>query len=175
MTILEAMADPALFGRFFDSDSWARWRIFLQALFALELTDAEAAAYVEHTGRTALPTEPAREAWVIVGRRGGKSRIAALLAVYLACFRTYDDVLAPGEVGTLALVAADRRQARTLLRYVNGFLDAVPMLAKMVVNRTRETIELDNRVTIEIHTASFRTLRGYSFIGAILDEVAFFQ
>lgn len=177
MTILEAMDDPALFKRWFADPSWARWRIFLKALFALfdHPSEDERAIYTEHTGRTALPTEAAREAWCIVGRRGGKSRIAALLAVYLACFKRYEHVLAPGEVGTLAIVAADRRQARTILRYINGFLDGVPMLAAMVANRTKETIELDNRVTIEVHTASFRTLRGYSFIGAILDEVAFFQ
>jgi len=31
-----------------------------------------------------------REAWVIAGRRAGKSRIAALVAVYLATFRDYE-------------------------------------------------------------------------------------
>jgi hypothetical protein len=33
---------------------------------------------------------------VIVGRRGGKSLIAALVAVFLACFKDYSAVLAPG-------------------------------------------------------------------------------
>ena len=30
-----------------------------------------------HTGHQALPEAPAREAWLVVGRRAGKSRIAA--------------------------------------------------------------------------------------------------
>jgi hypothetical protein len=63
----------------------------------------------------------------VVGRRGGKSRIAATIAVYLACFRSYAGVLARGERGTLPLIACDRKQARTLMRYVNGLLEGCPM------------------------------------------------
>jgi hypothetical protein len=175
MTILEAMTDSALFGPWFeDRTSWRAWEVFLAALFGLRLDGEDAAAiYAHHTGRTAGPNGPIREAWVIVGRRGGKSRIAALVALYLACFREYRDLLAPGEVGTLPVIAADRRQARTVMRYIVGFLDAVPMLKAMVTNRTKETIELNNRVTIEVHTANFRAVRGYSLIGVVCDEIAF--
>jgi len=173
MTILDAMNDPALFGPWFKGDSWAAWRAFLAGLFGLPMdTDAEA-VYRQHTGRSVLPSAPAREAWVCVGRRGGKSIIAAAAAVFLACFRDYRDVLAPGEVGTLAIIAADRRQARTIMRYIVGFLDTVPMLKAMVLSQTRETIELSNRVVIEIHTASFRSTRGYTLIGVVCDEIAF--
>lgn len=152
------------------------WEVFLAALFGLPIDAEDAAAlYARHTGRTAPPTAPAREAWVIVGRRGGKSRIAALVAVYLACFRDYADKLAPGEVGTLAVIAADRKQARTVFRYINGFINGVPMLARTVANRAREPVELTNRVTIEVHTANFRAVRGYSLVGVICDEIAFWQ
>jgi hypothetical protein len=122
-----------------------------------------------------VPTTAAREAWVIVGRRGGKSRIAALVAVYLACFRDYRGVLAPGEVGTLAVIAADRRQARTVMRYITGFLEAIPMLKALVVNQAREAVELSNRVVIEVHTANFRSTRGYTLIGVVCDEIAFWR
>jgi hypothetical protein len=96
-----------------------------------------------------------------------------LVAVYVACFKGYADVLAPGEVGTLPVIAADRRQARTVMRYITGFLDAVPMLARMVEARTAETVTLASRVVVEVHTASFRAVRGYTLVGAVLDEVAF--
>src|SRR5690606_23900498 len=39
----------------------------------------------------------------------------------------------------------------------------------------REGIELTTRVCIEVHTASFRTVRGYTLLAAILDEIAFWQ
>lgn len=176
LTILEAMHDAALFGPWFrDRTSWRAWEAFLSALFGLPMQEEAAALFSKHTGRTLPPSTPAREAWMVVGRRGGKSRIAALIAVFLACFRDYRHLLAPGEVGTLAVIAADRRQARVVFKYICGFLDAVPMLRQLVVGRKSESIELSNRVTIEVHTASFRAVRGYSLIGVVCDEIAFWQ
>ena len=37
------------------------------------------------------------------------------------------------------------------------------MLEPLIVRRDSETIELSNRVHIEIATASFRSTRGYSY------------
>ena len=51
--------------------------------------EGELAIYNKHTNRTMPPTEAFNEAWVCVGRRGGKSLIASLIAIYLACFRDY--------------------------------------------------------------------------------------
>jgi hypothetical protein len=82
-------------------------------------------------------------------------------------------VLAPGERGTLPLIACNRRQARTLIGYVNGVLAACPMLAATVANRTAESVELTNGIIIEVHTASFRSIRGYTVIGAVCDEIAY--
>jgi hypothetical protein len=112
MTIIEALDDPVLFGRHFKGGSWGPWRAFLKALFSLPLDEDETALFRTHTGRTVLPAVPFSEAALIVGRRGGKSRTLALIAVYLACFRDYASYLAPGEVATIAAIAADRKQAR---------------------------------------------------------------
>ena len=38
---------------------------------------------------------------------------------------------------------------------------------------TQESITLKNRICIEIHTASFRTTRGYTIVAALLDELSF--
>jgi hypothetical protein len=176
MNILEAIKDEKLFAPWFrDPSSWAAWRAFLAALFALPLDDEGLKFYRRYTRRDDPPTEPAREGWVIVGRRGGKTLIAALAAVFLSCFRDYSSILAPGERGTMMLLAADRRQARTALRYISGFFDSIPMLSAMIEKRTAESIELKNRVTIEVHTASFRAVRGYTLIGVIADEIAFWR
>lgn len=177
MTILEAMRDPALFGPWFrDRETWRAWEAFLACLFGLPFTNLEMQAiYEKHTGRKLPPSIPAREAWVVVGRRGGKSQIAALVAVFLACFRDYRPHLAPGEVGTLPVIAADRRQARTVMRYISGLFENVPLLQALVRNQTRDSIELTNRVTIEVHTANFRAVRGYSLVGAVCDEIAFWR
>jgi hypothetical protein len=73
------------------------------------------------------------------------------------------------------LVAADRRQARVIIRYVIGLLESVPMLKQCIQAKGAEFVDLDNRCTVEIHTASFRTTRGYTVCAALLDEVAFWR
>lgn len=173
MTILDALSDPNLFTRQFAGESWASWRAFLAALFGLTLDGDALVLYRECTGRETPPAGPARECWVVVGRRGGKSRVAALVAVFLACFRDYSGVLAAGEVGTVMVLAADRKQARTVLRYIRGLLNSSPLLARIVAHETRESIDLKNRVTIEVHTSSYRAVRGYTIVAAVLDEIAF--
>ena len=53
------------------------------------------------------------------------------------------------------IIAADRRQARVIMRYCLGLLKSVPMLAQLIEGETRESIVLRNRIVIEIHTARF--------------------
>ncbi|MDT8327529.1 MAG: hypothetical protein RQ750_09135 [Roseovarius sp.] len=110
-----------------------------------------------------------------VGRRGGKSYAAGLLAVYLAAFHDYRDRLAPGEVATVMCIAADRKQARAVMRYISGMMADNPMLARMIVKENGEQIELNNRTIIEITTASHRSVRGYTLAACICDEIAFWH
>ncbi len=175
ITILEAMADPNLFAPWFVGPSWDPWRVCLAAMFGLPLGGDLLSLFQAHTGRQTPQVASAREAWLIVGRRGGKSRIAALVAVFLACFRDYRGILAPGELGTLMVIASDRDQAQMVFRYIAGLLEDVPILSQLIAEQTKETITLTNRVVIEVHTASFRAVRGYTIIGAICDEVAFWR
>src|SRR6266404_1162372 len=176
--IIEAMRNETLFGKWFKRglfrDSWRNWYVFLAALFGLGL-DAEARAiYKQFTGRDDVPTEQVSESWLICGRRSRKSLVAALIAVFLAVFRDYTSYLAPGEVATIMVIAADRKQARVVLGYIFGFFDTIPILSQMIESRTKESVTLTGRVRVEVHTASFRALRGYTVACAILDEVAFF-
>jgi hypothetical protein len=176
-SILDCLDHPDVFGPHFrgGAASWAAWRVFLAALFALPMDDGQLALYQRHTGRTTAPDAPFKEAELVVGRRGGKSRILATVATYLATFRDYQEFLAPGEVATVAVIAADRRQARTIFRYTIGLLQGVPSLAAMIEDDTAETITLNNRVVIEIATASFRVTRGYSYAAVLADETGFWR
>jgi hypothetical protein len=154
--------------------SWASWRAFIAALFALPMSEAERKVYAACTGRTELPEAPAREADVIVGRRGGKDRISSFLAVILASCRDYSPYLADGQRGYLPVIAADRKQSREIMSYLKG-LYALPQFAHLVESQTGEQIRLTNRVTIEIFTSSYRTARGYTLVGAICNEIAFWR
>lgn len=115
-TIIRVMNDPAFLGNFFRGNSWDTWRIFLKGLFGLSFSSAEAQVFQQFTGRT-CPPSVAREGWVIVGRRGGKSAIAALKALFLAAFRDYTPYLRPGEYAVLMTIASDRPQANIVRGY----------------------------------------------------------
>jgi len=170
MNILQAIDDPNLFAKWFkDKETWRAWRTFLAALFNLPIEDR--ALYEQCTGRT--DTTVATEAWLVCGRRAGKSFILALIAVYLACFHKYKQYLAPGERATILIIATDRKQARVIFRYVRAFLTMVPMLKRMVESETRAGFDLTNAVTIEVGTASYRSVRGYTVVAALCDEIAF--
>lgn len=173
MNILQAANDPKLFAPWFQRGDWTAWRAFLSALFALPMDDDALAIYKRHTGRTSAPASPFREAWLVCGRRSGKSFTMALVAVYLACFKTYREHLQPGERATVAVLAADRKQARTILRYVTGMVHHIPMLERLVEREFGEGFDFTNSATIEITTASSRATRGYTFAAVLADEIAF--
>jgi len=113
MNILEACQDPRLFAPWFkDRATWQPWFAFLAALFALPMTEDQREIYRACTGRDEPPKERATEAWLVCGRRAGKSFVLALTSVFLACFHDWRPYLSPGEAGSIMIVAADRRQAR---------------------------------------------------------------
>ena len=161
--IIQAIRDSNLFRPLFkDPDTWKAWIAFLKALFALPMDDDELALYQRCTGRENPPEKPFREAWVPTGRRSGKSFIAALIAVFLSCFREYRKHLAPGERAHVLVIAADRNQAQVILNYVKGFLRSIPILATMIESEKTESIDLNNRVTIAVFTCSYRAVRGFT-------------
>jgi hypothetical protein len=173
-TIIEAMTG-APWSAFFRNGSWQSWQVLLKAVFALAMTEDELAIYRACTGRTTPPNAPVRELWAIVGRRGGKSRIVALIAAFLAVFGEWYRYLAPGERATIMIIAADRKQARVVMRYLRSFIVDHPGIKKLVAGETQESITLKNRVTMEIGTGSLRSVRGYTIAAVICDEIAFWR
>lgn len=175
ITIRDLMTDPALFGDQFGGDSFKAWRALLAGFYGLPLPDNELPHWQELTGRESAPEAAHDELWLAIGRRGGKSQAAALLAVFHACFMDYTDRLSPGEVATVLCLAADRKQARAVFRYITGLMNTNAMLRRLIVKESAETLELSNRAVIEVGTASFRATRGYTFAAVIADEVAFWR
>jgi hypothetical protein len=174
INIIEAIHDQNLFRPFFrDLESWWTWEVFLKALFCLPMESTELGIYQVCTGRQIPPERLPREAWVVAGRRSGKSFMAALIGSYFALFRDYRPHLAPGERVHILILAADRMQTRNILNYVKGFLSGNKMFSRLVENEKTESIELKNRVSITVATSSYRSVRGYSAALVVADEVAF--
>lgn len=168
-TILDAMDLAGMTGL-----SWDPWRTFWRAVFCLSMDADDLERYQRHTGRETPPTQPLLEAWLSIGRRGGKSRNKGLAAFFLGIRRDYRTLLAPGEVAVIPIIAADRKQAAQVLRYIKG-LAAVPQFEPYIGRILAHAIELTTGVTIEISTASYRTTRGYTVVALIADEIAFWR
>jgi hypothetical protein len=175
VTIRDLLTDPALFGDQFAGPTWAAWTALLAGFYGLPLNEAELTLFKRITALPEPAGAPLLELWLAVGRRGGKSQIAALVAVYEAAFRDYTDRLSPGEVATVMVLACDRKQARTVMRYIAGLLHSNPMLERMIHREQGESIELTNRTVIEVSTASFRAVRGYTLAAVVADEIAFWR
>ena len=175
ISIMDAVADPEIFGRWFrDRKTWAAWFVFLRVMFGMHLDAAGLATFQTCTARTAPRPGGYLEATLVVGRRGGKSLILALIAAFLSCFYDWSGYLTGGERGTIMIIATDRRQAATIFKYLRGML-GIPLLAGMIQRETADTIDLTNSITIEIQTANFRTIRGRTVVAALADELAFWM
>ena len=79
-----ALNDPNIFGTVLYGDSWNAWRTLIIAAMGEELTDEERETFTRLTGRLHEPLERVDELWCIIGRRGGKSRAAGIIAAYIA-------------------------------------------------------------------------------------------
>lgn len=175
LTIIEAIEDSKVFGSVIkDQRTFKNWKICLKAIFGLSMNKKELEIYRKFTGRKKPPLKSFEEVFLIVGRRGGKSTIAALIAVFLAVFKDWREHLDFGEIGYIMAIASDRRQASVVFNKIRAIL-SLPLFRGMVVNESKEEIELNNQITISVVTCSYRALRGFTVLAAICDEMAFWR
>lgn len=169
---------------------WTAWRAFLAALYGLPMNEAELDRYRRFTGRQEAPTEPSREAWVPVGRRGRKSAIAAVVGLWQAAFRIdAGRYLAKGEVAVVPILSVTKDKALKIHQYMTAMLDD-PTLSYLRVKGKPEpgekrrpgaihlfvpTLSGGYRVDVIIEAANLKAGRSDTNLGAILDEIAFFR
>jgi hypothetical protein len=172
VTMRSALSRPDLLGNVLAGSSWAAWRVLLIAAMGERLTDDERSIFTRFTRRQTEPFERVEEFWAIVGRRGGKTRAASVLAVYLSALCDHSENLSAGERGLVLFLAQNQRQAAIAFEYAAAIFDTIPMLAGEIVNRTADTLSLSNGIDLEVRPASFRGLRGVTCVGVIADEAA---
>jgi hypothetical protein len=168
------MCNARLAGREFSAPSWSAWRCIARLIDgdADLLSAEERALALKLTGRSVLPTTAPREVFIGAGRRSGKSRFESLAATWLAS-RRY--TLSPGETAVVVHVAPDRRQAAIDLAYARGILEASPLLLAELENATQDTLTFKHGTALEVVSASYRTIRGRTLAGAVIDESAYLR
>src|SRR5262249_10585472 len=169
-----ALGDATLLADALPGDSWANWRTLLIALMGEPLTEAERASYKSLTGgREVEPGAVVDTFLAVAGRRSGKSRSMAVLAVYLSTLVDWSSELSIGERGVALFLAPSERQARTVYRYADAIISKTPLLAGLIQNKTQEVVSLSTGVDLEIMAANWRRARGGTAVCVVLDECAF--
>lgn len=150
---------------------WAAWRVFVKTFFGEPLDAEELETFRTCTGLSSPAEKSHREAWLPVGRRGGKSVTLAMIAVYVACCFDWTPHLRPGQFGYVDVLSDSRAHAGEIMNYVKGVLGH-PRLAPLVGRPLSETVELAGRIRIQVVTASIKAVRSYTAIAGLCDEIA---
>ena len=170
-----ALADKNLLGLILEGESWSAWKAILIAAFGEELNCEERRLFESLTKRAQEPLQLVEMLVAIVGRRGGKSRAAAVIAVYIAALCDHSDKIVVGERPVVLCIAQNQKQANVVFSYVAGIFESTPALVSMIANQTADSITLTNGVVIEVRAASFRGLRGVTALAVIADESCFWR
>jgi hypothetical protein len=174
MKLFDFMVDPHLGAM--GEPSFRAWHVVARLIdgdaHLLDAGDLALARLI--TQRDRFPTQPVREFYAGIGRRGGKSRFASVLACWKAS-ADYSDKLARGERAVSAVIATDRSQAGLIFNYARGAITGSPLLAQTLEGETTDSLTLSHGTTLEVHTASLRSTRGRSFACVLLDEAAFLR
>lgn len=111
--------------------------------------------------------------WAL-GRRSGKTLMAAVTATYAACTLAdeYKKCLRPGERFYIVSVANTIDQAKIALQGVKDLIHGSPILKPLVIRETSNTLELSNGVVFKALPASSRSGRGMACPLLIFDEIA---
>lgn len=177
MNFVDALLDESLLGATFKQrggkSTWKPWCDFGRIIYGLPLDPEGLKLFTKCTSRTTPPTTQAREVYCIAGRRSGKTKIAAALAVFNAALVDYSDVTVPGETILVPCIAGTREQAGVALSYVKSHFSASPTLRALVVEETKAGVKLRTGIELSILSADPATLRGRAVPFAVIDEGAF--
>ena len=69
-------------------------------------------------------------------------------------------------------LAPTQRQASGVLNYCRAFMESSPILRQQIIATTSDEIRLRDTVTIAVHPANYRTVRGRTLVACVMDETA---
>ncbi len=116
---------------------------------------------------------PRLQLWAL-GRRSGKTTMAALVALHACLFRPdLDALVRPGERRYAVAVATNLRQARLFVRAALSIVEASPLLAEMIATVTEDEIIFVGGQTLAAFPCSSRGARGWPIATLLMDEAAF--
>lgn len=117
-----------------------------------------------------------REAWIIAGRRSGKSSGAAALAVYecVVLGREHAAFLLPGQRGTFGIASRTIGQALETFRYARSLAETyfAGELIEALESQSGGTLRFKSGIDLKVAVGSASSLRGATYVGFIAEEAA---
>ena len=177
--IIKAAKDRRLFRDYLSSDrlqSFSNWFTVLKCIYGCGKHKEKARELIRTcAGRNPdlLNPDGYQTSLLLVGRRGGKSKVAGLIAAFESCLSGREEALSKGERALCSVVSPTRLQSKIVKEYCRSALSS-PLLEQEIVQEDSQGFELSNGVRIQILTGCFKHVRGFSQICTIVEEAAFF-
>ena len=179
INIISAAKDRSLFRDYLSSDrlqSFSNWFTVLKCIYGIGNHKPKAKELIRLcTGRDPDKLNPNgyQTSLILAGRRGGKSKVAGLVAAYESALSGREESLSKGERGLCSIVSPTRLQSQIVKGYCRSALSS-PLLENEIIQEDAEGFELSNGTRIQILTGSFKSVRGFSQICTIIEEANFF-
>lgn len=125
----------------------------------------------------------------IIGRRGGKTTLAAMLALYCAIITNWKPYLQKTPFATVLVLSHSKEFSEEILDLIRAFIESSPVLKRVINTRKKNTSSTMNlsvpfiengkvvysRVQIKVGAASSKTTRGIAACAVLCDEIAFWN
>lgn len=125
----------------------------------------------------------------IIGRRGGKSTLSAMLAIYCAIITNWKPYLQKTPFATVLVLSHSKEFSDEILEMLRSFIESSPVLKRLINAKKKNTAGVMNlsvpfvvkdsivysRVQIKVGAASSKTTRGIAACAVICDEIAFWN
>jgi len=181
MNIIQTAKDPHLFKNYLGGiapnlHTWSNSLTMLKCIYGIKNRKRKALELIRIcTGRDPEKLSPDgySTALLLIGRRGGKSKVAGLIAAFESALSGKEEVLSPGERALCSVISPTKLQSQIVKSYIRSAMSS-PMLEQEIVQEDATGFELSNGVRIQILTGCFKSVRGFTQICTIVEEAAFF-
>lgn len=127
---------------------------------------------------------------LVVGRRGGKTTLSAMLAIYCAISTNWKTFLQKTPFATVLILSHSREFSDEVLELIRTLITESPILSRLINTKKKNTTSTMNlvvpwvledgtiersRVQIKVGAASSKTTRGIAACAVLCDEIAFWN
>ncbi len=126
---------------------------------------------------------------LIVGRRGGKTTISAMLAIYCAIKMNWKPYLKKNKKAAVVILSHSREFSDEVLELIKHFMESSPVLCRLVDKKEKQTQSIFNLkipfiekgkvvnslVRIKVGTANKKNVRGQAICALLCDEIAYWN